>query len=354
MFSLNKFFFILIIPIVLLSEEFVKPKSIYLSSELPNKQLYVNQVFPIDFKIIVANENIEKFYSIFLAGHNIEVINSKANWKQIDKYTYSNRYYFKIKDKSGQTPQFKFFFTLKNGDKEEEIIDGVSLNALTLNKRKDFSNVIATNLEIKNYKTTKYDDKSNILVLEIDANESNLENFWLRFEKQGIDSIEQKLPITKIFYYALISQKIDTLNFEYFNTKTNKFAQINLPIIIEDDKTVNQSDLDPQDTNLKLYKIVALSVVLAIFIILFAIKKGKFNLFVIILLCAILIYDLIPNKIVKISKDCKISLLPTKNSTVFRVLNQEMNVELLDYQNEYLKILLPDNSIGWVHEDCNL
>lgn len=338
----------------LFCEDDFKPKVVYLTFDLPKKQLYTNQVFAVDFKAIIASESVSNFYSIFPSKIGIEILNPRSNWTKIDEYAYTNRYYFKIKSKLATLPKVEFYLNLNDGSEYVETVDGFEISSISLNAKKDFSGVIASNLDVKNYKTTKYDEKNNILVLEIDANESNLEDFRLRFEKQGIDSIERDLPFTKVFYYALISQKVDSLNFEYFNTKTNKYIPISLPIFIEDDKTVNQSDLDPQDTNLKLYKVVGLSTLLAIFIIIFAIKRGRFNLFMIVVLSAIIIYDLIPNRVIKLQKECKIRLLPTKNSTIFMITNREISAEFLSRQNGYMKVLLPDNNIGWVDEKCGL
>jgi hypothetical protein len=70
------------------------------------------------------------------------------------------------------------------------------------------------------------------------------------------------------------------------------------------------------------------------------------------IICALyLVYVYLPNRNFLLQKDTNVFILPTKSSSVFFKTDSDVYVEVLDSQKGYIKVLLPDDKIGWVNEE---
>ena len=54
---------------------------------------------------------------------------------------------------------------------------------------------------------------------------------------------------------------------------------------------------------------------------------------------------------VEIAKDTKVSILPTKNSTIFYIAPSIQEVQILNKREDLIKILLPNDSVGWIKNE---
>jgi len=333
------------------SSTLVQEKSIFLSYESIPDKVYVGEIFPIKVKAIIANNDFEDIISEFTYNKNVKIINPDAKWKWFSDNIFYNTYYMEVKALDAKLPDMTLSILLNNTIITKETLLQKELNIIKLNETKTFSHVIAKNLKVLKYKTNRFDDKSLIIVLEIEAEQSNLKEFQLKSViRDGIDSSIDNLPFYKIFYYAIIPDYQKKFEFTYFNSVTNKFSKISLPIIVNDDKVSTQIDLNPAQNDLQIYKDAFYGIFALIFLIFF-IKRKKVVYFILFFaVVALFIYNKNPLNSIKIAKNSKIQILPTKKSTVFYVTDRTLYAQELDKRDEYIKILLPNKKIGWIKE----
>ena len=141
------------------------------------------------------------------------------------------------------------------------------------------------------------------------------------------------------------------MTFSYYNTQSSKIEIISSPIVHSEEIVSTQTDLNPHNSNVLLYKRVGVGILLFLCVVWLLFKRDKISLLVTIICGLYLIYIYLPNRNFLIQKDTNVFILPTKNSSVFFKTESDVYVEVLDSQKGYIKVLLPDDKIGWVSED---
>ena len=328
-----------------------KEQSIFLSyEEIPTK-IYVGELFPIKVKAIIANDDFEEITTSFKNEKNLKVINPNAKWQWFSDNIFYNTYYMKASDISAKLPSLTLDIYQDTKKVDGETLEAKTPSIIKLNVTKTFSNVIAKSMKIKKFKTSQFDEKSYIIVLEIEAEQSNLSDFSLKWViRDGIDSSSDNLPYFKIFYYAIIPSFTKEFVFTYFNSTTNKFEKISIPVVVTDDKISTQIDLNPAQSSLQIYKDGAYVFIALLLLILFIKRRKIAYLIFLILLIGLFVYDKNPLNSIKIEKGSNIKILPTQKSTIFYTTSRTLYAQKLDQKNEYVKILLPNGKIGWIDD----
>ena len=338
------------------SSEIVKEhgQSIFLSYEDTPSTIYVGEIFPIKIKAIIANDDFEDIANDFNNSQELEVINKDSKWAWSSDNVFYNTFYMKANMTSAKLPDLNLTIYQDSAKLETQQLEAISPNIIQLKGTQYFSGVIAKSLKVKKSKTTNFDDKNFIVVLEIEAELANLNDFSLSWVvRDGIDSSRDNLPYFSIFYYAIVPNYTQNFKFNFFNRTTNKFENITMPIVLSDDKISTQIDLNPAESSLQVYKDITYGFIALMFIILFIKKRKKVYLVLLILLVALLIYDKNPFNSMKIAKGSQIKILPTQKSTIFYTTNRTLYVQKLDTKNDYIKILLPNGKIGWIDDSKN-
>lgn len=327
-------------------------KSIFLSFEEVPEKVYIGEIFPIKVKAIIANNDFDELYSRFTDADNSNVINPDSKWQWFSDNIFYNTFYMKVNELNATLPTLTLDIY-----KNTTMIDEGSLlrstpNIIKLNQTKEFSNVLAHELHVKKSKTSQFDDKNLIIVLEIEAKYSNLGDFKLTWvEKDGIDTLDEGLPYSKIFYYAIIPNYQKKFDFTYFNILKNKFEKISLPIVISDDKVSTQIDLNPGDSSIQIYEDSAYGIVALILLYLFLRRRKIIYLMFLLVIIALFIYGKNPFNDMKIEQNTNVKILPTQKSTIFYVVPRTLYVQILGTKDDYIKILLPNGKIGWIKDD---
>jgi len=334
------------------NQTIIKPKYIYLKYTKYPKIIYSNQRFNL---VLSANVLLDKFYIIntkITPYKNVAFLNDEITWYK-KKDTLTTTLNFKATNKTPSLPTF----IIEVLDINETIIDSAKINPPKIifkNFKKNdlFCNVVASKLNIIFVKTKQYSNTELLTYIEISGIDSNLEDFMLHnFKGFKLDLIQNKN--NQILKYNIITPiSVKELKFTYFDTKNNEFTMIHIPIELKEDLVSTQTDINPTNNDLLFYKQMILLSLILILLIIFILKKNKFILFFILFLAIILIYLSLPNKKIIIKPNTKIYILPTKNSNIFKITKKDLKVEVLMEKNGYLKVLLPDNKVGWIRGDC--
>lgn len=327
-------------------------KSLFVSIEEAPSKVYNGQIFPIKVKAIVAKEDIDDLVTIFSESKSAEVINPDSKWQPIGNKTYENVFYFKIKSTPHALPNFSINVLVNREIVESERVVLPNINVVLLKKDPIFSNVIADALQVKKYKTTTFDSKNLIIVLELEAIRSNLRDFSLSgIAKNSVDSFTDNFPVQKAYYYAIIPNYQKTFEFTYFDLPTNKFVKTTLPVVIETSEVSTQIGLNPKESIFEFYKTIAYGVAAFLFFIIFLKRRSFFYLLIALIFLALFFLDKNPLNDVKLKENSSVMILPTEKSTIFFTTNKALQVEKLGQRDNYIKILLPDGKIGWTQSE---
>ncbi len=349
---MKKLLFYLFLCFIPLMAEDSSPKSLFLSyDDLPSK-LYVGQVVPLKIKAIVTHPQFDGISSQFGKAVGGEIINPNSKWERLENTTYEATFYFKISSPTSQVPAIVVNVLSKNQVIEKDTLVIAPLQAIVLKKDPLFSNVIAKTLSVNKYKSTSYDTKNAMIVLEIEATEANLKDFNLsQVQKNGIDSYSEANGIQKIYYYAIIPNYQKTFEFTYFDLLENKLHKISLPIVIESEEVSAQVGINPKESIFEFYKSVAYGIGAVLFFLLF-IRKRRVIYFIFMGIFALLFFlDQNPLNMVQLKAGSTLTILPTERSTIFFTSEQTSGAEKLAEYEGFVKILLPDGKIGWTKRE---
>lgn len=316
-------------------------------TKIPN-HLYVGEIFPLTIKLTpsdMASGNIE--YT--LQNEQGLRIFSQTPHRSVKNDGVYDTFYFLVQASALRLPDITANVTSTGG--VSNTLTGSSFNASTLNPPSTYANVLADSFKLINYKTTAYNQESNIVVFTVKASRCNIATFSLQNAiKQGFESKLPNLEESTMTYYAIIPNSERTLDFTIFNLSKNRYESISIPIVVDDDAVSTQSDLSPTDARHTELKVGAAAILAVILIALFYWRRWRGYLVASVAPLFYVVYALLPNSNVCIKKDAPIYLLPIKNGTIFETTLQEEHLESENTVGEFIKIRLGDNKVGWVHE----
>lgn len=351
---MKKISFLIILLNIFLSVNLFAAKNLYLSyKEIPNS-VYKNQKFEIVVKALITTDDFDNLSTSFSNSTNINVMNPNNPWKKVSEDTYENSYYFKVKNSNFKLPDINVRLMNKGLIIDESMLTNTPIRYSDVAKGDDrFSNLIAEKVVLKAYKTKQYNNKEALTIIDIDAINSNLEDFKLKsVEEQGVSAIKETGNTQNLVYYFVTPIYQKNLVFTYFNTNTKSLKDIKIPLILQNELVSTQTDLNPNDSSFEKYKKVATIIVFIVFLLLFIWKRKKIFLFLTLLFFIIALFYNLPNETGTVKKDSFVYILPTKNSTIFFKIDVEQKVEILDKKNGFIKVLGLDNGfIGWIKEE---
>jgi hypothetical protein len=338
---------------IFLFENLFASKNLYLSYKEQPKVVYENQRFEVVIKALITTNDFDSIVTNFWDERNIEVLNPDSQWEEASPQEYENRFFFKAK-KGFKLPIFSIKLI-----KDEQIIDLSELKPTKIEYSDivkgdvRFSGIIASDLILKAYKTKQYNNKESLTIIDIDAVNSNLEDFSLRdVLDQGISDLKDDYPNQNLIYFFVKPVHKKKVIFNYYNTNTKSLVEVTIPLILQNELVSTQTDLNPNDSSFEKYKKIAIIVLLITFILLFVWKRKKIYIFFSMLFIILALIYLTPNKVGLVKQGSYIYILPTKNSTIFFKLEKNERVEILSKKNDFIKIMGKDNKfIGWIKEE---
>ncbi|RVY24124.1 SH3 domain-containing protein [Helicobacter pylori] len=342
--------------------EEIKAKVVYVKipqlEDLENNPVYIGQIIDVTYDLLLFDaEFLEAKIKDGLDKTQIELLNKMPKWKKVEKELFRATYYYKIKGVKAIIPSLEVS-AFSNKDKyiDHSIAPKVALQVTDLSKNPRYANVMAKDLQVVQYKTKDYDDKNNILVMEIAFKEATWEDFHIKEAiKQGFDnaSLNQiKAKEGSVFYYCVLPKTLQNLSFDYFSLSNKQFKTLSFSAIPTQDTTGIQSDLIPKN-NFLVFSNVALLALCVFFLVLFFIFGRKLIFLGLGILCLgfVLYHLLFTQKSALLLAHKKIRILPTQNSTILGLSKDEMPIKILGSHDDYYKILTPHEQIGWVKKD---
>ncbi|GAA7492551.1 SH3 domain-containing protein [Helicobacter pylori] len=342
--------------------EEIKAKVVYVKiprlEDLENNPVYIGQTIGVTYDLLLFDaEFLEAKIKDELDKTQIELLSKMPKWKKVEKELFRAIYYYKIKGIKASIPSLEVS-AFSNKDKyiDHSIAPKVALQVTDLSKNPRYANIMAKDLQVLQYKTKDYDDKNNILVVELAFKEATWEDFHIKEAiKQGFDnaSLNQiKAKEGSVFYYCVLPKTLQNLSFDYFSLSNKQFKTLSFSTIPTQDTTGIQSDLIPKN-NFLVFSNVALLALCVFFLVLFFIFGRKLIFLGLGILCLgfVLYHLLFTQKSALLLAHKKIRILPTQNSTILGLSKNEMPIKILGSHDDYYKILTPHEQIGWVKKD---
>ncbi|GAA7103138.1 SH3 domain-containing protein [Helicobacter pylori] len=342
--------------------EEIKAKVAYVKipqlEDLENNPVYIGQIIGVTYDLLLFDaEFLEAKIKDELDKTQIELLSKMPKWKKVEKELFRATYYYKIKGIKASIPPLEVS-AFSNKDKyiDHSIAPKVTLQVTDLSKNPRYANVMAKDLQVLQYKTKDYDDKNNILVMELAFKEATWEDFRIKEAiKQGFDnaSLNQiKAKEGSVFYYCVLPKTLQNLSFDYFSLSNRQFKTLSFSAIPTQDTTGIQSDLIPKN-NFLVFSNVVLLALCVFFLVLFFIFGRKLIFLGLGILCLgfVLYHLLFTQKSALLLAHKKIRILPTQNSTILGLSKNEMPIKILGSHDDYYKILTPHEQIGWVKKD---
>lgn len=320
--------------------------------DLPTRP-YVGEIIPLTIKlnpVDIASGNIE--YTL-QNEQGIRIFSDTPKRKVKDDGVYDT-FYFLVQSSEIRIPDITA--TITSTGAVSEALSGSTISASTLSPPSGYANVLAEKFTIVNYKTTVYNNESNVVIFTAKANRCNINDFRIpNAIKQGFESKLSNVGESHMTYYVIIPNSEKTLNFSYFNLRKQRYETLSIPIVVDDDTVSTQSDLSPTDARHTELKVAASVVVVLILAGLFYWRRQKWYLYASALPMFYIIFSLLPNEDICVKKDAPVYLLPIKNGTIFEMTLQEEHLEAEKEVGDFIKVHLGDGKVGWVnkHDLCS-
>lgn len=322
------------------------------TQQLPEK-LYSDQIFAVTVDAIIAEDVFDSIETEFGTYYGLEVLSKNPTWYLKEQNTFSLTYYVRVYEKYIKIPDLHISVMLDGRELDRVTQEGQKARSLRIQPNNKFCQVLAEELTITNHKIDKYDDDLNIFVLEMESRLGNLEEFSLPFvREEGIDWSSVDLPVSKVFYYGIIPNNMEHLEFNYFRPSTGEFKKVEISFDFSKfgQKTSTQIEINPNKKSFPYLAVLLVTTFILILVLLYIWRKHPAFLIAAVLLAAVTVYEL-RDKSIRIKEGAKVYLLPTKNSSIFFTTQYPMATEMIKARDGYYKIMLPDDKIGWIKED---
>lgn len=325
-------------------------KNVYLDRVNPPYDiLYVNQIIPITFKLLVLSQYSTIETKFVLDGGSVEVLNPKETWTLNQDSSLSNTFYFKINQPNFTIPKVEVIVNTIEGEFQDST-DFITGKAIKLERKGGYSQVLAKDLKILDFKISNYDSQSNLVVFQLQSILGNLFDFDLPSYQQGIESKSGDYKEATAFYYAIVPKSLGVISFEYFNTEKSQYVELQIENIPQDERVSTQSDIKPKN-NIQFYQ-VSLVVFLALVFLGLYFYKRKWIFILLGILCLMFLFYILSVRTSAVLKaNAPIRIQPTFNSTIILITQEPMKVEVLSDVRDYYKVMLEDERIGWVRKN---
>ncbi|WP_411709980.1 SH3 domain-containing protein [Helicobacter salomonis] len=323
------------------------------AEELSAQRFYVGQVVSVQYQALLFSQ--AKFLGAELERNpdekQLKRLNFNPPWKAGEDGNLSATYLYKVMGTRAVIPGLKVSaFVESQGYLDTANTPDLPLNVLDLSAHPNYVGVVAHAFSVVGYKAKEYDSTHNIVVFEIEAKGSNLEDLKIvGGMKQGFESAHFSLDTAQGIYYCIVPKSWRELSFNYFSLENGQFKEVRFAINPVEETISTQSTLKPKNNFLLFSNFVLLFFVLLALVLSFLIPYKKSALGVAVVLVGVLLWNVFftyRSGILLANKEIKI--LPTANSTLLEISKNALKVEIIGAHDGYYKIMTQDEKIGWV------
>ncbi len=308
----------------------------------------------IEASILLPEDTVFSLFTDIPDTENLVKKTNEITWYKKDSSTYEATLNFQAKEDPFVFPIIGLSILDFNNtmiDKTLLIIDNIVFNKLTINKSL-YANISASVLSIQNLKIKQYNNDELLCSMEIHAKNSNLEDFKIpQYTNQGKKELIVRNGEQILYYFIIVPIDTPSIQFDYYNSTTQSLSSIETPIILEEDLVSTQTDLNPNQGNMGFFKKIFFAFMTTILLMIYYYKRYRISLFLAAFFMIILINMMLPNTHMTLKNEQKIYILPTLNSTVFKIIKEDEDVEVLLDKNGFKKVLFKNSHIGWVKNE---
>lgn len=319
------------------------------------KQIYQNQVFSMDFSAnIQQNINLDLNLTINSTESLTWLNQNSINWTKDINGVYRTKLWFEANATDAVIKSINVVAN-RNGEYFQKASIKPKLPKITkVESRPNYAHIVADELIVKNHKTSKFDDSSNIMTIELSSKNANLVSMWVddpSITRQGFNPSKGNYRNQSGFYFVVFDNNKTKFDFSYFNAQTKQFENFSLGVKLEFDDLSTQVDLNPQNDPFSGYKKATIFLGVLILLFMYVASRNSTPLIFACFLIAINIYNQDPHHMGIVENKTKVKILPIKDSTIFYITQKDEEVEVFSKQGEYYKVFFDGGKIGWVNKD---
>jgi hypothetical protein len=332
----------------------MRPKLIYLTPQEPPEGLYVHQTIEVQVDALVTESTYDRFTVNLSDSSGVRRVGPEPRWERLDENRHRLTLFFRVTDTRPQLPALEAQLYIEGALVDRAMAHFPIRRARQVESNAHYTGVVAEELEILTHKVERFDEQQNILVMDMKGHLSNLGSFTLPgIQTQGTDWVEEQLPQTRIFFYALLPNHQESISFNTFDPTSGNYQRFDIDFDLSDlgQNISTHADINPKSRSIPWLEIFVLFLA-SVLLILFWFKTHRNFFLVMVALTLILaLWLILRDEQVTIQEGAQVRLLPTSTSTLFYVTYRPTEAMVLQRKDGYIKVHLPDDKIGWIRKE---
>ena len=324
------------------------------TSKVP-QTAYVNQIYKLSLKADIQQDITVDLNLTLNKTPSLKWLNEKKySWFQTRGGLFETTLFFEANDTQAKLNDINVIMT-RNG----EFFQKASKKApnpkfMPVPAKENYTHIVADELKVISHKTTDFDDKTNMMTIQLSVKNGDLSSFYIQNDqilRQNVSSINGPLENQRGFAFLIFDKNVTNVTFSYFNLQTQKFENFSLNVKIEKDDLSTQTDINPQESSFKTYKIIVIFTFVGVLIVMFLTSRNLTPLIIALVIVGAYFYFQKQTSTGFIAQNTQVKILPIKNSTIFYISKERENVKIFDEKADFVKIMLSDGKIGWVKKE---
>ncbi|MGP1506815.1 MAG: hypothetical protein ACTTIM_05135 [Campylobacter sp.] len=324
------------------------------TSKVP-KTAYVNQIYKLSLKADIQQDIAVDLNLTLDKTPSLKWLNEKKySWFQTRGGLFETTLFFEANDTQAKLNDINLIMT-RNGEFFQKASKKAPNPKFTpVPTKENYTHIVADELKVISHKTTEFDDKANMMTIQLSAKNGDLSSFYIQNDqilRQNVSSINGPLENQRGFAFLIFDKNVTNITFSYFNLQTQKFENFSLNVKIEKDDLSTQTDINPQESSFKTYKIIVIFTFVGVLIVMFLTSRNLTPLIIALVIVSTYFYFQKQTSTGFIAQNTQVKILPIKNSTIFYITKERENVKIFDENVDFVKIMLSDGKIGWVKKE---
>ena len=324
------------------------------TSKVP-QTAYVNQIYKLSLKADIQQDITVDLNLTLNKTPSLKWLNEKKySWFQTRGGLFETTLFFEANDTQAKLNDINLIMT-RNGEFFQKASKKAPNPKFTpVPTKENYTHIVADELKVISHKTTEFDDKANMMTIQLSAKSGDVSSFYIQNDqilRQNVSSINGPLENQRGFAFLIFDKNVTNVTFSYFNLQTQKFENFSLNVKIEKDDLSTQTDINPQESSFKTYKIIVICTFVGVLIVMFLTSRNLTPLIIALVIVSAFFYFQKQTSTGFIAKNTQVKILPIKNSTIFYITKERENVKIFDENADFVKIMLSDGKIGWVKKE---